>query len=389
MTATQDPQVLRRLRANGALPGPRRRRLLRLVKAVDWLLLLPALALSLAGVLLVWSATRPRMAAAGDDPQTYLVRQFVNVLIGLAVMAVAALPGRGALRIWALPAYLVSVLCLAAVLTPLGRTANGAQSWLSIGGFELQPSEPAKVTLVLMLAVLLAERSRRRVPLALAAAGLPLGLIMLQPDLGTAMIMVVTTGGMLVVAGVRWRWLALLAGAGAGAAVAAWFLGLLRPHQVQRLLTFADPMADPQGAGYNAAQALVTVGSGGLFGRGLFQGDQTGGRFVPEQHTDFIFTVAGEELGFAGAALLLVLLWLVLHRALAIAAVAATPYGRLAAAGIVCWLAAQTFINVGMVVGLTPIVGVPLPFVSYGGSSIVACLAAVGVLMSVRRQASR
>ncbi|WP_378786799.1 FtsW/RodA/SpoVE family cell cycle protein [Nonomuraea fastidiosa] len=158
---------------------------------------------------------------------------------------------------------------------------------------------------------------------------------------------------------------------------------------MQRLLTFADPMADPQGAGYNAAQALVTVGSGGLFGRGLFHGDQTGGRFVPEQHTDFIFTVAGEELGFAGAALLLVLLWLVLHRALAIAAAAATPYGRLAAAGIVCWLAAQTFINVGMVVGLTPIVGVPLPFVSYGGSSIVACLAAVGVLMSVRRQASR
>ncbi|WP_406673437.1 FtsW/RodA/SpoVE family cell cycle protein [Nonomuraea sp. N2-4H] len=214
MTATQDPQVLRRLRADGALPGSRRRGLLRLLKAVDWPLLLPALALSLAGVLLVWSATRPRMAAAGDDPQTYLVRQSVNVLVGLAVMAVVALPGRGALRAWALPAYLVSVLGLAAVLTPLGRTANGAQSWLSIGGLELQPSEPAKVTLVLMLAVLLAERSRRRVPLALAAAGLPLGLIMLQPDLGTAMIMVVTTGGMLVVAGVRWRWLALLAGAG-------------------------------------------------------------------------------------------------------------------------------------------------------------------------------
>ncbi|MEV4563074.1 rod shape-determining protein RodA [Nonomuraea sp. NPDC049419] len=384
MTATQDPQVIRRLRAAGALPGGRTRRLAR---AVDWALVVPALVLSLAGVLLVWSATRPRMAAAGEDPQTYLVRQAANVLVGLAVMAaVAALSG--ALRAWTLPAYLASVLGLAAVLTPLGRTANGAQSWLSAGGLEVQPSEPAKVTLVLMLAALLAERSRQRVPLALAAAGLPLGLIMLQPDLGTAMIMVVTTGGMLVLAGVRRRWLALLAGAGAGAAVAAWFLGLLRPHQVQRLLTFADPMADPQGAGYNAAQALVTVGSGGLFGRGLFQGDQTGGRFVPEQHTDFIFTVAGEELGFAGAALLLALLWLVLRRALAIAATAPTAYGRLAAAGIACWLAAQTFINVGMVVGLTPIVGVPLPFVSYGGSSIVACLAAVGVLMAVRCQAT-
>ncbi|WP_084773978.1 rod shape-determining protein RodA [Nonomuraea candida] len=375
-------------RAGGVLTRLRRDRRRAALRAVDWTLLVPALLLCLTGTLLVWSATRPRMEAAGEDPQTYLKRQAANVLVGLAVMTAITLSGHGALRAWTTPAYLAGLLGLAAVLTPLGTTANGAQSWLSLGGLDVQPSEPAKVALVLMLAAVLADGARGRgFALALAVAALPLGLIMLQPDLGTAMIMVVTAGGMLVVAGLRGRWIALLAGAGVAAAAAAWFLGLLRPHQMQRLLTFADPMADPQGAGYNATQALVTVGSGGLFGRGLFRGDQTGGRFVPEQHTDFVFTVAGEELGFAGAALILVLLWALLRRALRVADGAVTPFGRLAAAGIACWLAAQTFVNVGMVLGLAPIVGVPLPFVSYGGSSTVACLAAVGVLMSVRRQA--
>ncbi|NJP88514.1 rod shape-determining protein RodA [Nonomuraea sp. FMUSA5-5] len=363
------------------------------VRRLDWRVFVPVTALGVLGVLLVWSATRPRMQVAGQDPQTYLKSQIVHVLVGLTVMTALALAGPAALRAWTLPAYAVCLLGLAAVLTPLGRTANGAQSWLSLGGLDLQPSEPAKVALVLMLAVLLGDRAdgRRgpRVLPALVAAALPLGLIMAQPDLGTAMIMVVTAGGMLVVAGVRRRVLLLLAGAGVGAAAAAWFLGLLRPHQVQRLLTFADPMADPQGAGYNAAQALVTVGSGGLFGRGLFRGEQTGGRFVPEQHTDFVFTIAGEELGFAGAALILVLLWAVLRRALRIAGESLTPFGTLAAAGIACWLATQTFINVGMVLGLAPIVGVPLPFVSYGGSSIVACMAAAGVLIAVHRERVR
>ncbi|SPL98172.1 Rod shape-determining protein RodA [[Actinomadura] parvosata subsp. kistnae] len=363
------------------------------LRRLDWRVLVPVTALGVLGVLLVWSATRPRMQVAGQDPQTYLKSQVVHVLVGLAVMITLALAGPAALRAWTLPAYAVSLLGLAAVLTPLGRTANGAQSWLSLGGLDLQPSEPAKVALVLMLAVLLGDRAdgRRgpRVLPALVVAALPLGLIMAQPDLGTAMIMVVTAGGMLVVAGVRRRVLLLLAGAGVAAAAAAWFLGLLRPHQVQRLLTFADPMADPQGAGYNAAQALVTVGSGGLFGRGLFQGEQTGGRFVPEQHTDFVFTIAGEELGFAGAALILVLLWAVLRRALRIAGESLTPFGTLAAAGIACWLGAQTFINVGMVLGLAPIVGVPLPFVSYGGSSIVSCMAAAGVLIAVHRRRPR
>ncbi|GAA5061215.1 rod shape determining protein RodA [Thermocatellispora tengchongensis] len=365
-------------------------------RRMDWPLLSAVTALSLIGLLLVWSATRPRLLAAGEDPQTYVKRQLANVLVGLAVLTAVALADHGTLRAWTPPAYVASCLGLAAVLTPLGKTVNGSRSWIGVGPLDVQPSELAKVALVLGLATLLGdrpggERAPRgaQVALALAATAAPLGLIMLQPDLGTAVIMVVTAFGMLVVAGVRWRWLALLVAAGAAAAASAWFLGLLRPHQVQRLLTFADPMADPQGAGYNAVQALVTVGSGGLGGHGLFRGDQTGGRFVPEQHTDFVFTVAGEELGFAGAALVLLLLWWVLWRALGIASRAVTPYGTLAAAGIVCWFAAQTFVNVGMTIGLAPVVGVPLPFVSYGGSSVVACMAAAGVLISVHRQTAR
>lgn len=372
-------------------PGKLLRKLSRL--PVDWGLTAAVVALCLLGTMLVWASTRPRLLAAGEDPQAYLKRQIANVLAGLALMAVIAFADRGTLRAWTPPVYLLACLSLLAVLTPLGRTANGAQSWLGLGPLQMQPAELAKPALVLALAALLSDPpdgERRphglQVLLALTAAAVPLGLVMLQPDLGTVLILAATVLAMLIVSGVRWRWIALMVLAGAAAAALAWWLGLLRPHQVQRLLAFTDPMADPQGSGYNALQALTTVGSGGLFGQGLLRGEQTAGRYVPEQHTDFVFTVAGEELGFAGAMLTLALLWTVLSHALRTAARAATLYGALSAAGIACWLAVQTFVNIGMAIGLAPVTGVPLPFVSYGGSSIAACLAAMGILMSIRRQ---
>jgi Bacterial cell division membrane protein len=245
---------------------------------------------------------------------------------------------------------------------------------------------------VLALATVLADlpdRETRPRPaqllLALGAAAIPLGLVLLQPDLGTFLILAVTVLGMLALAGTRPLWIALMLLGGVAVSALAWWLHLLQPHQIRRLTAFADPSADPQGVGYNATQALVTVGSGGTFGRGLFHGDQTGGRFVPEQHTDFIFTAAGEELGFLGATAVLVLLWIVLWRGLRIASRAESPFGALAAGGIVCWLAVQTFVNVGMTIGLAPIVGVPLPFLSYGGSSAISCLLAMGVLQAAHR----
>ncbi|MFI6290335.1 rod shape-determining protein RodA [Nonomuraea sp. NPDC050790] len=357
----------------------------------DWVLAGAAMALCGLGALLVWSATEPRLVDAGQDPLTYLKRQLVNLAVGVAAMVALSATGHRALRAYTPWAYLAALLGLAAVLTPLGRTVNGAQAWLGLGPLQVQPSEPAKLALVLALAAVLAERhdgERRprlsQAGLALALAAPPAALIMLQPDMGTLLILAAVVMGALFAAGVALRWLLALACAAAGAGAAAWFLELLQPHQVRRLIAFAEPGADPLGAGYTAKEALVTVGSGRAFGRGLFNGDQTAGRFVPEQHTDFVFTVAGEELGFLGSALIVALLAVVLWRGLRIAGRAGS-FGCVAAAGVVCWLAVQTFVNIGMALGLAPVIGVPLPLVSYGGSAAVSTLAAIGVLQSIHR----
>ncbi|NUR92225.1 MAG: rod shape-determining protein RodA [Nonomuraea sp.] len=351
---------------------------------LDWVLCLAALALCVTGLVLI--------AAAARHPQPYLVRQGLSIALGLALMIAVASADHRLVRAYNPIAYLAVCVALLVVLTPVGATVNGARSWIPLFGLQLQPSELAKVTLALGLATVLSELpdgARRprglQLLLALAVAAVPAVLIALQPDLGTVLILAVITMGAVFAARISLWWIALLGGAGVAASLLAWQVGLLRPHQVQRLLAFAEPAGDQLGAGYTAHQALVTIGSGGAFGRGLFRGDQTGGGFVPEQHTDFVFTVAGEELGFAGAAAVLALLAVVIWRALRIAARAETPFGTVTAAGIACWLAVQAFVNVGMTLRLVPIVGVPLPFVSYGGSATTAALLAVGVLQAVRR----
>jgi rod shape determining protein RodA len=222
----------------------------------------------------------------------------------------------------------------------------------------------------------------------LVIAGIPAALIMLQPDLGTLLVLSATVFGVLAVAGAPRRWLVLLAAAGATAAVAAFAGHLLKPYQVDRFLAFTNPDLDPRGAGYNTEQARIAVGNGGLLGQGLFHGSQTRAGFVPEQHTDFIFTVAGEELGLVGAAVLIALLGLVIWRALAISALSADVFGRVAAAGIACWFGFQAFQNIGMCLGIMPVTGVPLPFVSYGGSSMFAGMLAIGLLQNIHLRAS-
>jgi rod shape determining protein RodA len=288
-------------------------------------------------------------------------------------------------------AYVLALVSLAGVLTPLGVRVNGAHSWIVLGpGVQFQPSEFAKVALALTLAVPLGElRDGERRPgfggvvLALLLAAVPMGLILLQPDLGTMLVFAAMVVGALVVSGARKRWLLLLAGGAAGAALAVWRLGLIKPYQMARLMSLFH--SDASGIGYNAAQARIAIGSGGLLGKGLFHGEQTAGHFVPEQHTDFIFTVAGEELGFAGTALILLVMCVLLWRGLTIARRSSSPYGTVLAGAVVCWLAFQTFVNIGMTVGLMPIVGVPLPFVSYGGSATVSTLLALGLLQAVHR----
>ncbi|RAY10710.1 rod shape-determining protein RodA [Actinomadura craniellae] len=361
------------------------------LRRFDWTLIGAVFVLAFVGALLVRSATYDGLIEQGKDPEGYFKRQLLNLPIGFALGCMVALLDYRLLRAYAPILYGVASVGLVAVLSPLGETINGSHSWIVLGGgFQVQPSEFAKVGLVVLLAMILQEPRDgevgpgvRDILLALVLAGIPAALIMLQPDLGTTLVFIAVLLGMLAVSGVRKRWLFGLVGGGLAAAFSVFFFGLLKPYQVARFTAFIDPSADPRGAGYNAQQARIAVGSGGFSGKGLFNGEQTAGHFVPEQQTDFIFTVAGEELGFLGSVVIVGLLGVVLWRGLRIAVQAADMFGTLVAAGVVCWLGFQTFENVGMTLGIMPITGLPLPFVSYGGSATFANLIALGLLQAV------
>jgi rod shape determining protein RodA len=361
------------------------------LRRLDWVLALAVAALLAIGTALVWSATRQRELDAGLDPQAFLKKHLLNIAIGLALAVVTTLLDYRMLRAYAPFVYGFSVLGLLAVLSPLGSTINGAHSWIQLpGGFSTEPSEFAKLALCVMLPMILAERRDAEteprlsdVALTLGIAAVPMGLVMLQPDLGMTVAMGVIVLGILAVAGTPSRWLAVLLASGSFAVFVAIKLGVLATYQVHRFAAFANPNLDPQGAGYNVNQAKIAIGSGGLLGKGLFHGSQTNGKFVPEQQTDFIFTVAGEELGFVGAATIVVLLLIILWRAVRIAMLAEDLFGVLMATGIVCWFTFQAFENIGMTLGIMPVTGLPLPFVSYGGSSMFANLMAVGLLQNV------
>ena len=378
--------------SRGAVPGTGSLR----APGLDWLLMAATLALVVLGTLLVWSATSTRADLTGGDANAYLRKQLVNVAIGVVLMvAVMAIDHRW-VRILAPVAYLASIAGLVLVLVA-GSTINGSRSWLQVGGMSVQPSEFAKLAVVIGMALVVAERTERRwgrtvgsleVVAMLAIAGIPAVLILLQPDLGTMLVLTATVFGVLAVAGAGRWWLVGLTLGGVAGAVVAVTLGVLKPYQVDRFLAFTDPGLDPRGAGYNTEQARIAVGNGGLFGQGLFEGSQTRSGFVPEQHTDFIFTVAGEELGLVGAGLLILLVSVVIWRALAISAAAGDLFGRVAAAGIACWWGFQAFQNIGMCLGIMPVTGVPLPFVSYGGSSLFAGMLALGLLQNIHLRSS-
>jgi len=363
------------------------------LRHLDWILLAAVLALSLIGTLLVWSATQPGLLSAGLDPRTYLMKQLLNIALGLAFMIAVAVLDYRQLRLYAPIVYGLSCLGLLVVLTPLGSIVNGAHSWISLpGGFQIEPSEYAKLSLILMTAMLVGElrHSDRRpalraVGVALAVAAVPIGLVAAEPDLGVVILMLALIVGLIALSGIRLYWLAALVAAGTLALVAVINLHLLKSYQVSRLTAFLHPSADPRGTGYSAAQAKIAIGSGGLTGQGLFHGQLVAGNFVPEQHTDFIFAVAGEELGFAGCAVIIVLLAIVLLRALRIAARADDQFGMLVAVGVAIWFGVQSFVNIGMTMGIMPVTGLPLPFVSYGGSAIFADMIAIGALQAVYR----
>ena len=348
--------------------------------------------LLLMGTLLVYAATREWYSANGLDPQYYLKRHVINIIIGLALAWGTTIIDYRLLRAYTPYIWGLGVFGLLFVLIPgVGSEVNGAKAWIRLpAGFQIQPAEIAKISIIIGIAMLLSERTHNSdepthqdVLKALGVAALPILLILAQPDMGTVFIISASVVTMLAVSGAPSRWvvgLILLALIGGFVATKT---GVISDYQVKRLQSFVDPNADSQGAGYQLRQARITVGSGGLIGTGLFDGPQTNGRFVPEQQTDFIFTVAGEELGFLGSGLIIILLFTILMRAFAIARRSTDPYGTLVCTGVIAWFAFQIFENIGMTLGLMPMTGVPLPFLSYGGSSMFANLIGFGLLQNV------
>jgi rod shape determining protein RodA len=359
---------------------------------LDWILLVAVVALTIFGSVLVWSASRADLASE-SDPQSYLKRHLINVGIAMALGFIASRLQYRWLQAYTPILYGAAIVLLLIPFLPgLGTTIAGARAWINVpGGFSLQPSEIAKVAVILMMAALLAERrdnetepTSRDILLAIGAAVLPIGIILLQNDTGTVLILGAVAVALISVAGAPTRWVIGLLGTAILGVLVAVQVGLLREYQIERLTSFINPGADVGDAAYNANQARIAIGGGGLYGYGLFEGPQTQGKFVPVNESDFIFTVVGEELGFAGSALLLLLLAVVIWRAAMIAWRADDMYGRLVASGVVAWFAFQMFENVGMALGIMPITGIPLPFVSAGGTSMMATYIAVGLLQTVR-----
>ena len=344
------------------------------------------------GILLVYAATRNWYAAAGEDPEYYLKRHAINVVIGIALAFGTTFIDYRSLRAYTPFVWGAGVFGLLLVLIPgIGSTINGARAWIVLpGGFSIQPAELAKITIIIGMSMILTERMHgqeevrnKDVMQALAVAAIPVLLIVAQPDMGTILIISAIVLTIIATSGAQARWVvALLLVALLGGFVAT-KAGVVSEYQLKRLQSFVDPTADTQGAGYQLRQARITVGSGGFWGTGLFQGAQTNGRFVPEQQTDFIFTVAGEETGFLGTSFIVIMLLTIMMRGFSIARRTTDPFGRLVAVGVVAWFAFQTFENIGMTLGLMPMTGVPLPLLSYGGSSMFANMIGVGLLQNV------
>lgn len=357
-----------------------------LVAHLDMLLVFATLTVSALGVLMVYSATRSQLLHNGESPQYWLKRQALWSLLGVLVMVGVVLVDYHRLEELGYLFYGAVLAGLLAVFA-VGRSALGAQRWFQIGPIQLQPSAFAVLGVVLAVAAYChrhqeAGLTPRRVAALVALGAVPALLVIKQPDLGSGIVILVTLSVMLVISGVRARYLTALAALAVVAVVAVVSLGLLKSFQTQRLTTFLNPNANTSAA-YNLRESKIAVAAGGVAGKGLFKGSQTDLGYVPEQFTDFIFTAVGEQLGFAGAASLLGLFGLMVWRLLRAAQLARDHHGRLLCAGVLALIAFSVFQSVGMTIGIMPITGIPLPFVSYGGSATVAFFAAIGLALNV------
>ena len=382
------------------------------IRHLDPTLLLVTLILTAYGAIVILSVTVHRELAPGTNPNLYLIRQIVFAAAGMAILFVMSFVDYRHFRALAPFVYVATVVGLIVVLTPLGDVSGGARRWINFGAFQAQPSELAKVAVIVVLAAYLAERKgdvrALDVLFCCGTVAIPAALVYLEPDLGTTMVFVAFTAGMLLVGGAKIRHFLSLAGLAIVSIAVVLQMGLLQDYQLQRITAFLDPQPDVQSVGYNLVQAKIAIASGGIRGKGMelepnierrnpiwglppgaipenepVERTQTALDFVPEQHTDFIFTAVGEQLGFMGSATLLALFAFLIWRAVRIAAMSKDMFGTLLATGVASLWAFQLFVNIGMTMGIMPITGIPLPFVSYGGSSLITNYIAVGLLLNV------
>jgi rod shape determining protein RodA len=359
------------------------------VRHLDPVLVLTALGLTSIGMVAIYSAKLVSLTAQELSPTLYVSRQLIALVIGIVAMVILAVIDYRLLRVFAPALYVVSLVLLVLTITPLGTEINGSQRWIVLGGFQLQPSELAKLAVLVALASFLhnakGEPHGGHVATGLALALVPIGLVFIQPDLGTSIVFMWLTAVLFLLSGVKVRYLIGLLVAGVGFVVVALQTELIQDYQVSRLTAFlnAGDASAAQSAAFQTRQSLIAVGSGQFAGKGLFQGTQTSLSYVPENHTDFVFTVIGEEFGFLGASVVLGLYLVLVWRGLRIAIMAKDDFGTYVAGGIVAILALQVFVNVGMAVGIMPVTGLPLPFVSYGGTSLIVWFGMIGMLLNI------
>ena len=361
---------------------------------VDPLLILSVMAITAMGALLVYSATRGPATDLDPADTSFLTRQVLFAVVGAGFGLFAALINIERIRSLVGVAYIATLGLLFGVVL-FGADINGTQAWYRVGGFTFQPSEPGKLVLIITLATVFSSDrvGFQRMAAGLLLAGVPIGLILLQPDLGTVLVYIVITAVMIMMSNISMRLILLLVLAAITAITMIFTSDVLEDYQKDRLTVFvlddeavAELGADAVRVAYNAEQSQIAIGNGGLTGTGLFQGTQTSSNLVPEQQTDFIFSVAGEELGFRGAAILLVLFAVVVLRIWRVAVRASDEFDRLLAVGVMSMFVFQVFQSAGMTMGMMPVTGIPMPFVSYGGSSMLTSMIAIGLILGVYRR---
>ena len=355
----------------------------RILRRIDFVLLFATAAIIIYSLVIISSATH--VNTPSEERFWYVQRQGLFAMIDVAIAVFFMNFDYRGLQQYGLPLYVFNLIMLLAVML-FGHAALGAQRWIQIGFISIQPSEFSKLIMIICLAAILESRMgkldkpQELLPIA-AYVALPFLLVLKQPDLGTSLVFMAIFFGMVIACGINWKLFAVIVFAGIAAMPVLW--QFLKDYQKMRIMVFLDPNVDPLGSGYHIIQSKIAIGSGMLFGKGLFEGTQSQLNFLPENHTDFIFAVVGEEFGFVGAALLLFFYLLVLWRGMQIARDASDIFGRLLAVGITSMIAFHVLVNVGMTTGIMPVTGIPLPLMSYGISSLTTNILAIAILMNI------